>query len=88
MKLGYALGSGFALAFFGQRPDEGQGPTLLSQSSARQSLASHPAAKPHIRRQSLTSGGKASASTFAALASAFGVQLKTPLDESKATWTT
>jgi hypothetical protein len=46
-KLGYAPGSAFGPNFVGQSPYEGQSPFLVFQpSTARHSLASHPAAEP------------------------------------------
>jgi len=44
---GCALGSGFAPEVLcGQRPNQGPSPNLSETLTARQSLASHPAAKP------------------------------------------
>jgi hypothetical protein len=51
---GYAPGSGFALRTYGQRPNRGHSPIyILGSLTARQSLASHQAAKPERKARNL-----------------------------------
>ena len=55
--MGYALRFGLSPVFFGRRPNQGLSPNLDIDSTARQSRASHQAAKPVLNRTNYFGAG-------------------------------